>query len=190
MGRRVLIVPRWAGRPTNDFYPWLVERVRRGEVPGADQAEALDLPDAESPSVEVWTRLVAARIAEVPEETVVVGHSVGAQAALRAAAALPAGSRVAGLLLVAPWRGVDEPWPAIRDWTDTPIDEGAVRRAAPRIRALVSDDDPYTSDHAGTAAWLREAFGAQVTVVRRGGHFNRDLEPEVLAALVGLLDDA
>jgi uncharacterized protein len=183
---RVLIVPRWGGRPYDDFYPWLVDRIAAGEVPGAGSVEALDLLEAENPPVALWTRLVAAKILEAPSETVVVGHSVGAQAALRAVATLPEGTVVPGILAVAAWRTVDEPWPAIREWIDTPIDAAAVRRGARRIRALVSDDDPFTRDHGATAAWLREAFGAEVTVVHGAKHFNGQIEADVMAGLVAL----
>lgn len=189
MAYRVLIVPRWAGTSKDDFYPWLVERIAAGEVPGADRAEALDLPDATGPEVGPWTHLLAARIAEDPAGTVVVGHSVGAQAALRALCLLPEDQRVAGVLAVAGWKTVDQPWPTIEPWLETPIDTDRACRGAVRIAALLSDDDPYTRDTEATAAWFREAFEADIAVAPGRKHFNEAEEPAVLLALAALVGE-
>jgi predicted alpha/beta hydrolase family esterase len=139
--------------------------------------------------VGTWSRAVAGRIEEAPEQTVVLGHSVGAQAALRALALLGDGVRAAAVLVVAGWQTVDEPWPTIRPWIDTPIDTARARRAVRQIRALLSDDDPFTSDHRATAAWLRDALGATVALAPGGRHFNGAHEHAVEDALVSLLAD-
>lgn len=189
MVHRVLIVPRWGGGPSDDWYPWLLERIAAGDVPGADRAEVLALPNPTAPEVERWSQGVAARLAEDPARTVVVGHSVGAQAALRALATLPDGVRVAGMLAVAGWRTVDQPWPTIVPWIETPIALVRVRQAATRIAVLLSDDDPFTRDHEATAGWFREAFGADITVAPGGRHFNGAAEPAVLDALAALVGE-
>jgi len=51
--------------------------------------------------------------------TVLMGHSVGVQAAMRALARLGDGRRVRGLLCVAGWWSVDAPWPALLAWWRT-----------------------------------------------------------------------
>jgi len=51
------------------------------------------------------------------------------------------------------------------------------------MRVVLSDDDPFTSDHRGNAAIWRERLGAERTLVAGGRHFNGAEEPEVLAVI-------
>ena len=131
---------------------------------GAERGE-----DGGRPGVEAWG--------------VVLAHSVGVQATLHALAALPDGVAIAGLLAVAGWWHVDRPWPTIIPWQSTVPDLARVRAALGSLLVLLSDDDPFTSDHAGNAALWRERLGARVQLVPGGKHFNVPTSPPVLAAL-------
>jgi hypothetical protein len=179
----VHIMPRWAGGAEDDWYPWL-----RDSLPDHAVSVAPLRPSPEAPTIEACVEELARGLANRDlSSTVLVGHSVGCQAQLRYLASLGEPATVAGLLCVAGWWSVDEPWDTIRPWIETPLDRQAVRRAAPRIRVVLSDNDPFTSDHAGNAATWRERLGAEVTVVPAAKHFNGAGEPAVLAALRELL---
>ena len=119
--------------------------------------------------------------------TVLLGHSVGAQTAMRALADLQSGTRVAGLLLVAGWWTVDEPWPAIQPWLDTPFDWDRTRAAAARRVVLLSTDDPFTADASRSRRLFEERLDAEVRVLPGARHFNGAEEPAVLAAAAELL---
>ncbi len=183
--QRLCIVPRWAGGPERDFYPWLRrELAARGRF-----AEVLspEMPDPGTPTIEAWTARIAEEVghdAAALERTVLLGHSVGCQAVLRFLAGLPAGVHVAGALLVAGWFWVDNPWPTLRPWMDTPIDLAAVRAACPRLTVLLSDNDPFTTDFAANQAAWEERLGAEVRVLPGAKHFNAADEPAVLEALL------
>jgi predicted alpha/beta hydrolase family esterase len=117
--------------------------------------------------------------------TVLLGHSVGAQAAMRALA--EPGPPVCGLVLVAGWWTIDNPWPSIQTWIDAPLDwERTCERAARRL-VLVSTDDPFTADAARTRRLFEERLAAEVRVHDRAAHFNGAEEPAVLAAVRELL---
>ena len=181
---RVLVVPRWGGTPSDDWYPWAAAELEREGV----SLEAPALPDPAQPEIEAWIAAVAAGLAAgAPADTVLVGHSVGCRAALGAVERLPDGVRLRGLLLVAAWWGVDDPWPSILPWQALQHDAGAVLAAVGRPRVLLSDNDPFTSD------WLRnrdewvEQLGADVWVCEGAKHFNAAHEPAVLAAIRDLL---
>lgn len=154
--------------------------------------QVCDLPDPGTPRLDTWPPGVARVLGEDPSalaDTFVLGHSVGCQAALHAIAGLPDGARIAGMLAVAGWWTVDRPWPTITPWIEQTPDLARVRAACPRISVLLSDDDPFTADHASNAALWRARLAAEVTLAPGAKHFNGSPAPEVLAALGRLVGE-
>ncbi|MCY1055527.1 alpha/beta hydrolase [Nannocystis sp. SCPEA4] len=186
---RLLVVPRWAGTPRSDYYPWLVDAL--ADAPGRPFAPVIvaDLPEPGHPRIHTWPPAIGRLLGDDPAvlaDTFVMGHSVGCQALLHALAALPAGARVAGMLAVAGWWRVDDPWPAILPWQDRLPDLARVRATVPSLTVLLSDGDPFTGDYRENAAQWRERLGAEVEVVPGARHFNAAEEPAVLATLLRL----
>lgn len=181
----LLIAPRWSGTADDDWYPWLAR-----SLPDHEVIVAPLLPSAEAPEIAPCAGSVQrAAVGVEPEQTLLVGHSVGCQVMLRYLAITEV--QVAGLLCVAGWFAIDEPWDSLRPWIDTGLDQATVRAATPRIRVLLSDDDPFTADTDGNARAWRARLGAEVTVVPGAQHFNRSEEPAVLEAVREMLvDDA
>lgn len=175
---RVLLMPRWSGTVDDDWYPWL-----RRELAVPITAGAL-LPTPGAPVIaDCVAELARLGGAGSLEETVLVGHSVGCQAVLRFVAGLPEEARVGAIVCVAGWFSVDEPWPTIRPWIDTPMDHARIRRATDHIAVLLSDDDPFTADHTANAAAWGERLGATVTMVPGARHFNAPVAPAVHHAI-------
>lgn len=180
---RAVVVPRWGGGPDSDFYPWLEHSLQPGL-----RVERLAMPAPDQPAIDAWVPRVREALGGEAEraQTILLGHSVGCMAAMRAldeAAVRP----VHALLCVAGWWTVDEPWPSIRPWIDAPLDTARVRANARRVSLVVSDNDPFTSDHRATVAWFERELGATATVVRGGLHFNRQAEPAILEALSAIV---
>ena len=48
---------------------------------------------------------------------------------------------------------------------------------------LLSDDDPFTSDHIANAALWRNRLGAEVVLISGAKHFNVGEAPDVLETL-------
>lgn len=177
-GPRIIVVPRWSGTPRDDWYPWL-----REQLGTAVSTHVLALPDPGTPTVEAWTRGVVDALGDDPyslARTLLVGHSVGCQAALRAVATLGSGRAVARLLCVAGWFTVDNPWDTILPWMHTPLDDAAVRDGAQKIHVLLSTNDPFTADHQANAGAWRDRLEAEVHVVPDAAHFNASPQPVVL----------
>jgi uncharacterized protein len=188
MTRRLVVVPRWGGHPASDWYPWLAAELHRIDPPPFDEVAVAAMPDPDLPKVAAWVARVREVLGEDPEalrRTVVAGHSVGCQAVLRALAELPDAARVAGVLCVAGWFWVDEPWETLRAWLDIPVDLDRTRRAAgDRVVAVLSDDDPFTSDWAANAAAWTSKLGATTVVVPGAGHFNGRRYPPIRQSLL------
>jgi len=181
MFSKIIIVPRWSGHSSSDWYPWL-----RAALSTETVVETLDLPDPGTPTIEAWTAGVQAALGEDMDalaNTLLVGHSVGARAALHALERLPPGRQIGGLPAVAGWWSVDRPWPTIVPWIDAPLATARVRAAVRRVDVLLSDDDPFTTDYLANAAQWRGSLDADVTVCAGARHFNAAEEPAVLAAI-------
>lgn len=199
---RILVVPRWAGTPSSDWYPWLARsplgrgtsgRRRPSSIGGGfGPVRALQMPDPELPTIERWTKALTRALLEEEEllpRTILVGHSVGGQTVMRTLAELPEGAVVAGILLVAGWWNIDRPWDAIRPWTREPFDYQRTRKVARQRRVLLSDDDPFTKDWGAERQLFQDLLGAEVVIHPGRGHYNQKEEPLVLAALKGMLTE-
>ncbi|HYH96978.1 RBBP9/YdeN family alpha/beta hydrolase [Hyalangium sp.] len=184
MDRPLFIVPRWAGRPDTDFYSWLEAQIREARQ-GLSSVRTLDMPHPAQPTIEAWVGALATAVGPTPApSTVLMGHSVGCQAVLRYLATLPPGHVIDGALLVAAWWDVDKPWESIVPWIETPVDLARVRAAARRFVVLLSDNDPFTADHARNRRLWEERLGAEVVLAPGARHFNNPREPAVLETLL------
>jgi hypothetical protein len=187
MTRALVVVPRWGGNPASDYYPWLTEQLREQTPPPFEPIQVLGMPRPEQPEISTWVPALAAAADALPaEQTVLVGHSVGCQAVLRYLAAQPEGRRFAGVLLVAAWWTVDQPWPSLLPWQEPVPRLERARAAAGRVVVLLSDNDPFTADPGPNGQLWRERLGAEVRLVPGAKHFNGAREPAVLEALSAL----
>jgi hypothetical protein len=175
---RIVSIPRWSGTADSDFYPWLREQLGREiEIETVPLLPAPNAPEVAA-TVDAAVRILGAD-PEVLGRTLVIGHSVGVQVAMRALASLPEGTRVQALVGVAGWWSVDQPWASLLPWQEPFAFEG-VRSRCVEARILISDDDPFTAGFETTARLFAERIGAEVGVVRGAKHFNGATAPAVL----------
>lgn len=185
--RRLCIVPRWAGHPESDFYPWLQRTLAERSPAPFDEVRALAMPEPSLPTIDGWVGRLSTELgndAETAAETVLLGHSVGCQAVVRYLAALKPGVKVRGVLLVAGWLSIDKPWDSIRPWLEPLPDLARAREAAGELVVLLSDNDPFTADYRENQRVWEEGANARVIVAAGAKHFNAAEEPAVLATLL------
>lgn len=176
-------MPRWSGTATSDFYPWLTrELASRAPQVRVEVASLRPVPDR--PEIEACLEEVACLD---PSRTLLMGHSVGCQALLRALARLDTEIRAPALLCVAGWWTVDRPWDTIRPWIETSFDHARTAARCARIEVLLSDNDPFTRDAEETRRRFVEALAAHVQIVPGRQHFNATEEPAVLDTILRLL---
>lgn len=171
--RRAYLIHGWSGSTARGFFPWLkAELESRGYA-----VEAPQMPNADAPSYETWVPFLESLIGTPDAETVIVGHSMGGQAALRFLERLPDGASIGKVILVAPVvdtiEGMDLMDELVaRPWLDRPFDAAKIRRFSDNIVGIFSDDDPYillTSEEI-----LRNRFGAKTIVEHAKAHFSAD----------------
>ena len=188
MSSRLIVVPRWAGGPASDWYPWLSHRLRRVQPRPFEHVVLASMPDPGEPTIAKWVASVKTLLGHDPKaiaQTVLVGHSVGCQAVLRALAELDDGITVGGVLCVAGWFWTDAPWASLLPWIEAPFALDRARAAAGRqVITLISDNDPHTGDwQANRRAW-EDRLGASVLIVPGARHFNGEQYPIVEQVLL------
>jgi len=186
MSKRLILIPRWAGTPKSDWYPWLERELAKSPARSFDPVVMAAMPHPELPTIEEWVPRVQSLVGSEPElaaRTVVAAHSVGCQAVLRALAGMSSGTRVDGLLFVAGWFHTDEPWPSLMPWIETPLDLAKVKAAAGKIVVVISDNDHHRSDWRSNRLEWEDRLGAAVVLVSGADHFNGVQYPEILQSL-------
>ena len=140
--KRVILVHRWSGGPSDDWRPWLKKELERRGF----EVLIPKMPDTEVPVIEKWVRHLA-EVVETPDsETYFIGHSIGCQAILRYLETI--NTPVGGAILVAGWFNLEnledeESKEIARPWIETPIDLEKVRKVLPKSVLIISEDDPY-----------------------------------------------
>jgi predicted alpha/beta hydrolase family esterase len=187
MSKRLIIIPRMSGTPRDDWYPWLRQHLEADPTQPFAPIIAPEMSTPRKPVLAQWVAEVAAALGTDPEEqahTVLIGHSVGCQAILRALADLPEGRAVHGVLCVAGWWTVDAPWDTLVPWIETPVDLARVQRAMGKGVVLISDNDPYIADTAANEQMWHDRLNVTVLVAPDARHFNADQQPAVLRTLM------
>ena len=183
MQKRLLIIPRWSGGSTDDWYPWFQQSLKQNSTQIFNSIQALDMPQPNEPVLAVWRSKIIEQMGSDPAEiarTVLVGHSVGCLAILHYLAQLQPGLAVDGIFCVAGWLEVDHPWPSLKRWSDAPLEATRVKAAAKKRIVLISDNDPFNADPIANKQMWEERMDAIVSIVPGAQHFNRAEEPAVL----------
>jgi predicted alpha/beta hydrolase family esterase len=181
------MIPRWSGRVDGEWYPWLKQELLDLDPSGFELVSILDMPDPDLPKPETWVPEIARAVGADPEElerTVLVGHSIGCQAILRYLETFPPDRRILGMLGVAGFWQVDDPWITLSPWLDVPLNLARVKSAAEKFVILISRDDPISSNSKRNAELWQNRLAAEVSVIPGSYHFMRASEPVILQALL------
>ncbi|GAB2962091.1 alpha/beta hydrolase [Hymenobacter coalescens] len=199
----VYVVPRWGGSSCSDWYPWLKKQLEEAaeEDHFRYEVQPLDMPSWEVPKISnaaayLAKMLPAERLQR--QETYLVGHSVGCLAILNHLAAIhrqAPGVQVGGVLCVAGWFLIDNPWQDILNWMNAPVDFEGARQAIPadKLVVMLSDDDPYTSGYQQNEKLWLERMHAHVNILPGRQHFSASQDLDVRDAvrdLAGAFDHA
>lgn len=157
----------WTGSPADGWYPAAAAALRSlgylVTVPA--------LPDADTPDLSAWVQALNDAVDAHREDLLLIGHSLGALAALHWAATSSSPTRIAGLFVVAPPlhpTGI----PEVDRFLTPAIDLYSARRNVTRAAALVSDGDQYLRPTALAVASRLQESGFETLVAPGKGHFS------------------
>lgn len=190
--KRVFIVHRWSGGPTEDWYPWL-----KSELEGRGiEVQVPEMPETDTPHIAAWVPALATAVGVADENTYFVAHSVGNSATLRYLESLSEGTKVGGVVFVAPWpksiaglEDDEEVRTIAKEWLDTPIDFAKVRAHIPKSVAIFSDNDKFVPlDNQDV---FRNQLGSEIIIEHGLGHMSSedgvDQVPSILSSLRTLI---
>lgn len=183
---RAVIAHCWTGTPEAGWYPAVGEQLRnlgfRVDIP------ALPAPDTPEPSA--WLEAITQAVVTPDRDLLLIGHSLGALAALHWLAMTPSHTRIAGLFLVAPPLS-QTGLPEVDQFLAPAPDLAEACNRVARAAVLVSDADKYLLPTPAAIAQRMERIGFESLVAPGKGHFSpasglKEL-PEVAAWAARLL---
>ncbi|MBM3508020.1 MAG: hypothetical protein FJX64_10025 [Alphaproteobacteria bacterium] len=183
---RIFVIPMFAYGGDQLWYGWLKQRLEARKKFPMESYTIVELaPEKEKPVISDCVTKLKAAIGSKKEDlarTAIIGHSIGAQVALRTLSEMPAGSHINGLLCVAGWLKLDVPTKVVRPWLDIPFDEARAKANAKRILNVISGSDANQMNALGVQEDWDKRLGAEVKIVREPGHFSNAEEEDVLNA--------
>ncbi len=174
--KRIYIFPRYSGDENSDWYQQIKHvsfftDLNITIIP-------LSFPNWDKPTCTEFLTFIKQVIpeTEIDNNTYFVGHSVGCKAALLYLSELHTKKpelKMGGLMCVAGWWKVDNPWPQLYQWTNMQLDFEGIRDICNKnIVCLLSNNDPFTSDWQANKTEWETNLNAKVLIVPGAKHFN------------------
>lgn len=171
--KRVFIIHGWDGRPDEGCFPWLKKRLEEDGF----TVYAPAMPDPLRPEIHSWTTFLKDQVGVPDGETILVGHSIGAQTVLRFLASLSEGISIGGVVLLAPWVHLteasyesEEDRQIARPWLETPMAWEEIKTHCPKFISIFSDDDPLVP--LSDAQIFKDKLGATIVIENNKEHFS------------------
>ena len=143
--KRVFIIHGWDGYPKEGIFPCLKKELQeRGFVVFNPK-----MPEPLHPKIDVWVPFLKKQVGVPDKDTILFGHSIGAQTILRYVESLNEDESIGGAVFLAGWTHLtDEAYETEEDpmiakpWLETPLDWVKIKSRADKYIAIFSDDDP------------------------------------------------
>lgn len=177
MQKVILIHGNGGGSGQDNWFPWLKAELKKLGV----ACEAPDFPDPVGAKADKWLPFLKDNL-KADENTILVGHSSGAVAAMRYAET----NKIYGSVLVGSYYtdlGYDDE--KASGYFDTPWNWDAIKKNQKWVMIFASKDDPYIAIE--EPQLIRDKLGAEYHEFDNQGHFGEENSkrefPELLEAL-------
>lgn len=192
--KRIYIFPRYSGDENSDWYQKAKQKLMLKDkdvlvIP-------LTLPNWNNPDISEFLAFIEQKIPqnEIDSNTFFVGHSVGCRAALLCLNEVQKKNvhlKIGGLMCIAGWWTVDDPWPQLDQWIDITIDFNRIQEICNHnITNLISDNDPYTSDTQKNKKLWEDRLNAKVFIIPDAKHFNIEGADRIISELSVFINEA
>lgn len=187
---RLIVIPRYGVGKDADWYGWLEGKLKaRNKFPLGEFVFCELRPEPSAPTIAASVKHLKEIMGDDEDalaNTGLIGHSLGAQVALRAIAELEEGTRVAGVLAVAGWLKLDLSPNPLKEWLETKFDQKLAREHTKKLVNVISSNDPNQIDVVSiTKQWKDGKLRAdEIEISPRPGHVSEHEEPEVLEAAI------
>ncbi|MFA6918653.1 MAG: class I tRNA ligase family protein [Patescibacteria group bacterium] len=183
--QKVLIIHGWEGSGDGNWFPWMKRELEQNGF----EVFTPTMTTSASPKIEKWMEELTPYMEKMGENDIIIGHSLGSNAALRLIE--KTGKKIGHLFLVGSAIGKlsDELWKlfeqgapssdvkSLREfWEGRPIDWEKVTQLAINKNIILSDDDPYI--HTDTHKDLPEGWNFELWHGHK--HFTVFEAPEIL----------
>lgn len=161
MTKQTLILHAWYNKPQDNWYPWL-----KGELEKRNYTVFVrELPtmNTDLPNLQAQLQSID-ELRIIDDNTIVIGHSLGALLALR----LAERHRYQKMFLVAGWDFNDLTTEHRLFWPN-PINHKAIKNNVKEIYVLSSDNDPYIT--AFLAQEMSKRLDGEFILIKGAGHF-------------------
>ena len=182
MKKRVFIIHGYGARPSDNWFPWLKEKL---EKKGFDSIVP-QMPDTDNPTLKKWLPHLQSLVGQCDENTFFVGHSLGTITILKYLESLPESEKSGGVVLVG---GFSETIGAekLSSFTAKSLDYEKVKHTlSMRSQALGTNDNKksenkiiaiHSTDDQSVpykfAEIIRDKLGAELITLRGAGHINK-----------------
>lgn len=192
MQKRAFIIHGWDGYPEEGIFPWLKKELQNRGFVVFDPS----MPDPLRPQIEAWVQYLKEQVGTPDENTILFGHSIGAQTILRYLESLPEDEKIGGAVFLAGWihltdeaNETDEDAEIAKPWLETPINWEAVKSHAQKFIGIFSDDDPLVP--VSDARIFESELVAKIIIEHGKEHFSGSSGiKELPSALEALLEVA
>lgn len=176
---KIVLIHGYKASSQSNFFPWLKNELRKL----GHEVIAPDLPNPESPDPDEWIKTLVDAVGAVDDETIIVGHSLGAAIALRFLEAAEAYSTPKGCLLIsAPWMIRSE---ELRGFFVSELDFDVLMWKASQFVVIHSVEDTVIPfDHAKKYA---SVLHAKLLETEGNGHFQGEEYPVILNAIKDII---
>jgi uncharacterized protein len=159
---KVIIFHGWGGNSHENWFPWLKKELKKEGI----DVLCPDLPNSNHPNQQKWMD-EAIKLSAYDEDTILVGHSLGAALILRLLEQNE--SKIKAAFLVSAFDrdlGISD----IADFFRTKFEYKKIKKNAEKIFILQSDNDPYIKMH--IAEELAEKLDCRLLIFNNKEHLS------------------
>lgn len=171
--KRVFIIHGWDGYPEEGIFPWLKKELQNKGFTVFNPS----MPEPLNPQIDLWVSFLKQQIGVPDKNTILFGHSIGAQTILRYLGSLKENESIGGAVFLAGWTHLtDEAYETDEDadianpWLETPLNWNKIKSHSDGFVAIFSDNDPLVP--ISDAKIFENELGAEIIIERRKEHFS------------------